>query len=160
MNPLVKSGIPLFRDKKLNNFIKNNIDIALSLRDGEYQKNIYSDELFVISQNTLLKTSQECIYEAHKEYYDIHYCVKGAEKIELLSISDVAEPYEMDVKSDYYLYKANKLSKEINLSQNQFVVFSFEDVHKVGIKSDSNLNSILKVVIKIKKDLFEECINE
>lgn len=156
MNPLVKSGVPSFRDVKLNDFIYKNIDIALSLKDGEYQKNIFSDELFVIPQSSLLKSHQEAIYEAHRMYYDIHYCIKGTEKIEFLSISDVAEPYEMDVKSDYYLYKANKPSKEVKLSQNQFTIFSFEDVHKVGMKTENDSSSVVKIVIKIVKDLFDK----
>lgn len=161
MNSLVKSGVPLFRDVNLNEFIKNNIDIAMSLKDGEYQKNIFSDELFVIPQNSLLKSPQESIYESHKQYYDIHYCIKGMEKLELLSIDDIGDFYEMNAENDYYLYKTNKVPTETVLSQNQFTIFPFSDVHKVGIKTDNNLNSVVKIVIKIKKELFDkEFINE
>jgi YhcH/YjgK/YiaL family protein len=156
MDQLVKNGTPVFKSQHLNDFIKQNIGIALSLEVGEYQKNNLSDEFFIIPQNTLLKTSQECIYESHKKFYDIHCCIKGMEQIELLSIADVGDPCEINIESDYCLYRTNKPARKISLSQNQFVIFSFADVHKVGISANGNLNSIVKIVIKIKKDLFEK----
>lgn len=156
MDQLVKNGVPLFKSQHLNDFIKRNIGIALSLEAGEYQKNILNDEFFIIPQNTLLKTSQECIYESHKKFYDIHCCIKGVEQVELLSIADVGNPCEINIESDYCLYRTNKSAREIILSQNQFVIFSFADVHKVGINVSGNLISVVKIVIKIKKDLFEK----
>ena len=157
----IENHYPLFRDQKINNLIQDNINIALSLKEGEHQKNVYSDDLFVIPQNTLLKSSQNCIYELHKEYIDIHYMIKGKETINLLKLNDVKKPFEMNIQSDYYLYKSKVSPRKLVLSSSQLVIFTFDNVHKVGIQSLENVKSVIKIVIKIKKNLFDkDFINE
>jgi len=157
----IKQGIPLFKNKEINNFISQNIDLSLTLNKSEFKKNIFSDDLFIIAQNTLLKDSNECIYESHKEYLDIHHIIENTEKMEVLTLKDIEEPYELNIEYDYYLYKTNIDIEEIIITKNQFIIFSFDDVHKVAIKSMDSSDNIIKIVIKIKKSLFEkEFINE
>lgn len=147
---------PLFKSDDLNKFIDENINIALSLESGEYQKNIFNEDLFVIPQNVLLKSFEDTVYESHKKFYDIHYIIEGSEKMALLNINEINKPFEENLENDYFLYKSDLTFEELILCNNQFVVFDFSNVHKVGIKNDINIDNVKKIVIKIKKDFFEK----
>lgn len=152
---------PLFKSDDLNKFINENINIALSLKSGEYQKNIFNEDLFVIPQNVLLKSFEDTNYESHKFFYDIHYILEGCERMAHINIDEINKPFEENLQNDYFLYKSALNFEELVLCKNQFVVFDFSNVHKVGIKNDVNINNVRKIVIKIKKEFFEkEFINE
>lgn len=147
---------PLFKSNEINDFLNYNINDCLSLKSGELKKVLFNDELFLILQNTELKDSKECIFESHKEYFDIHYIIEGKEKMKLIELNNLETPYESNILNDYYLYRTNKLGDEVILNKNEFIIFPFDTVHKVGIISDDLDNTIIKIVIKIKKSLFDK----
>lgn len=150
----------LFSDICTNNkillFLEKSIEVARKLDIGCYEKLILNDTIFSIPQNTLLKSSLECIFESHKEYIDIHIIINGVENIELLDIKEVSTPYEENIENDYFLYKSDEDTKKVILDQDRIGIFLFEDIHKVGIKSSYVENNVVKVVLKIKKNVFEK----
>lgn len=147
---------PRFKSKKINDFINECILKSLSIENQNYEKSIFDDNLFIISQNINLKDSKDGIYESHKEYFDIHYIVDGEEKIEFISLSNDLIAYESNKENDYYLYKTDKMSHDIVLKKGNSVIFSFNEIHKVGILTSSSTKSVNKIVIKIKESLFNE----
>mgnify|MGYP000090625510 CR=1 FL=1 len=149
------NGIVVFKKMEINELVQNSIKIAKNLKVGEYKKIIFDNDIFIIAQNTMLKDKSDCIYESHKKYIDIHYSIEGTEDIEVININDIGKPYESNFENDYYLYSSNYVEKKITLDSNELIIFSFDDVHKVGINQGNN-NSIIKIVIKITKEIFEK----
>ncbi len=161
MAKIIQSTTSLFKDFKINNFLVNSIKIAEKLDKGKYEKIIFDDDIFSIPQNTILKKSMDCVYESHKEYIDIHVVVSGAEAVELVDVSDTKSPYEENLENDYYLYKNSLNPKKIILNNQRITILFFDDVHKVGIEISTQIDSVIKVVLKIKKTRFDkEFINE
>ena len=159
MAKFIERNSLLFRDKEILQFLEESIDVAKNLEVGTYDKLILNNDIFSIPQNTYLKESADCVFESHKEYIDIHVIINGTENIELLHTNDNHQIYEKNTNNDYYLYTSNINAKKTVLNEKMLAIFFFEDIHKVGIVSNSNNNHIVKVVLKIKKNLFEKEIS-
>ena len=149
------NGFPIFKNTEINKLVQDSLIIAKDLKAGEYKKIILDSNIFIIAQNTILKEKCDCFYESHKKYIDIHYSIEGSEGIDVININNMGKPYERNVEHDYYLYNSYNSEKEFTLNSNELIVFSFEDAHKVGIKKKGH-NSIIKIVIKITKEIFEK----
>lgn len=150
------SFLNIFKNESLLLFIEKSMEVAKKLDIGCYEKLILDDSTFSIPQNTLLKCKSDCIYESHKKYIDIHIIVNGIENIELLDIDGLHKLYEENFENDYYLYTSKLDTKKIVLDKNTIGIFLFEDIHKVGIESSGIQQNIVKVVLKIKKNIFEK----
>lgn len=136
-------------------FIENCIKLSKKLELGTFEKVTCDKNIFAIIQNTVLKDRSKCVYESHKKYIDIHIVVDGSECVDLIHISEV-EPFESNIENDYYLYKSSSPSKRYELKKNMIGVFLFEDVHKAGIRPDTSINNVVKVVLKVDKEVFSE----
>jgi YhcH/YjgK/YiaL family protein len=151
-NPLEK----VFPNQNLQAFIKNSIEQAKKLEPGAFEKLIYDGSIFSICQNTILKEADKCVYESHKKYIDIHIIVDGCERVDLIHIEKVLEPFESSDKYDYFLYKTNASSKSYDLEAGMLAIFLFEDVHKVGVLPAPAAENVVKVVLKVDKKIFEQ----
>jgi len=162
MESCIKEGKPLFQNNAINEFIDKNIQISKTLEIGDFRKNYFNEDLFIISQNVELKDSNDLVYESHEKYYDIHYIVDNTEIINVIEKENLkVQAFESNEKYDYFLYKTDLFDKEIKLESNKFIICKFNDIHKVGIKFEDKKESVNKIVIKIKKEFFEkEFINE
>lgn len=157
MELCIKEGKPLFRNNVINEFINKNIEISKTLNIGEFQKNYFNEDLFIISQNVELKNSNYLVYESHEKYYDIHYIVNNIEIINVIEKENLkVQAFESNEEYDYSLYKTDLFDKEIELESNKFIICKFNDIHKVGINFKNEKQSVKKIVIKIKKDFFEK----
>lgn len=150
------SWAKIFPNNNIRSFIESSMESAKKLKRGTFKKIIYDKSIFSIIQNTILKDRTQCIYESHKKYIDIHIIVDGSECVDLIEIQKVSDAFESSVENDYYLYKLNTSSKVYCLEQNMIAVFLFEDVHKVGIHSNSSSDNVVKVVLKVQKEVFEQ----
>lgn len=65
-------------------------------------------------------------------------------------------PYEANYENDYFLYRNDALEKSIVLDENRVIIFCFDDIPRVGIKSTNGAISVRKVVLKVTKSLFEK----
>jgi len=161
INLINKPISKLFKNKNIVSFIYDGIDKAKQLSEGKYNRLVYDSSFFLILQNSILKNSTDCVFESHKEYIDVHIVIDGRERIELLDVKDVDFPYESSIENDYYLYKSELDSQKYILDKNKIAIFDFHDVHKVGIRTSDKPDSVIKIVLKMKKDKFEEeFINE
>lgn len=156
MANIISSNHELFKKDIINSFLKKSIKIARDLDIGCYDKLVLNEDIFTIPQNTILKDSNDCIFESHKKYIDIHIVIEGKETVELLDLSKLdIQPYECNYEDDYFLYSSAIMDERIVLDKTQIAIFGFNDLHKVGIKTKNHDSSVKKVVLKISKNLFE-----
>lgn len=90
--------------------------------------------------------SETGAYEAHREFIDVQYIVRGSEKMvwSPLSLLSKSSGYAPDIE----LF-ADTLQDGVSfvLREGQFVLFDTFDAHAPGLKADSD--SILKLVFKL-----------
>ncbi|AQS54254.1 Toxin-antitoxin biofilm protein TabA [Jeotgalibaca dankookensis] len=87
------------------------------------------------------------IWEAHKDYLDIHVVASGVERIYHSFIENMTTgDYH---KEDDYLEIDGVKENTIDLSPNQLLVFYPEDTHKTGVKTEQPV-TVKKGVFKLK----------
>jgi YhcH/YjgK/YiaL family protein len=156
INTINLSLADIFKSTGLVSFVGESIEQARKLEVGEFNKQVLDDEVFCISQNIALKPSSKGVFESHKEYIDVHIVVEGHERVEIMPVSEMPEPYDRNIDNDYYLYKIDKCDREVLLSKDKIAVFQFNDAHKVGLETDAGKGNIIKVVLKIKENTFKK----
>lgn len=95
------------------------------------------------------KAVNENGYEAHKEYIDIQYLLKGSEKNCCLPIEKLKEtkPYKEEI--DAAFYKADVTPLELLLGDGYFVIYYPQDAHMPCLSIEAP-ETVKKVVIKVK----------
>lgn len=107
---------------------------------------IDGDNVFALVQEYETKDFNEDMWEAHKEYFDIQFMVSGTEEIKISRIEDMTPNTAYHPDGDYWLFSGQ--GNGLIITNNQFVIFSPEDVHQPGIKVDERSNMIKKIVVK------------
>ena len=116
-----------------------------SIKDGKYQ--IDGDNIYANVQTYTTKESAK--YEAHKNYIDIQYMIKGVENIGVASSEDCMTCIEYDEDKDLEFFDYNGDTEEmIILKEGDFAVFYPQDLHKPSLKH-GNISSVKKVVVKV-----------
>lgn len=100
------------------------------------------------------KPEDECKYEAHQKYIDVHFIRKGVEGIATSNVLklDVDTPYE--ARKDICFYTGKEEGKYF-LKKGDFMVCYPSDAHKVGMM-ETEPREIDKIVVKIKVSGIEE----
>lgn len=96
------------------------------------------------------RPDHECRFEAHKKYIDVHYILRGCERIEMNDVERLDEIVPYDEEKDIGFYEG-AASVEYVLKPGEFVVCYPNEAHKVGM-SGSGLKQpedIEKIVFKI-----------
>lgn len=96
------------------------------------------------------KPESDCIFEAHKNFLDLHYIVEGVEGIATADVTTLEEktPYEESKDIGFYQGDADGI---YYLKPGQFMVCWPSDAHKVAVMQDSPA-LIRKIVVKIRID--------
>ena len=136
-------------------------DISEDLRLGlEYLKNVSPDvELGVhelspcvkaiVSEYTT-KEENENGYEAHREWIDIQYLLKGSEKICCLPLEYLKETKVYNASKDAAFYEETGVAgQEMQVGNGYFAVFFPQDGHKPGLSAGER-ETVKKVVVKVK----------
>lgn len=120
----------------LSNYTKGKIEID-------------NDRFFGIGLEYITKNGNECLWEAHQKYLDVHLIIEGEEKIHISDINNMSISQKYDESNDYSLFSGQK-ENEIILSKGYFLVLYPNEVHKTGIFSIENeQKQIKKIVFKI-----------
>lgn len=135
--------------------------ISEDLRLGlEYLKNVSPDvELGVhelsprvkaiVSEYTT-KEENENGYEAHREWIDIQYLLKGSEKICCLPMEYLKETKAYDAGKDAAFYEETGIARqEMLVGNGYFAVFFPQDGHESGLCA-GECETAKKVVVKVK----------
>ena len=108
------------------------------------------DILFCNPVTLTSKPENDCIYEAHKRYIDVHYIVEGIEGIATASVDTLKVTTPYSPEKDIEFLEGEKDGKYY-LKPGQFMVCFPEDAHKVAIMNGQPA-PIKKVVFKIKSE--------
>ncbi len=94
------------------------------------------------------KAVNENGYEAHRQFVDIQYLLKGAEKNCCLPIEKLRETKAYSEEKDAAFYEANVPTQELMLGDGCFAIYWPQDGHMPGI-CVSGQQKVKKVVIKV-----------
>ena len=94
------------------------------------------------------KTETECLYEAHKNFIDVHYILKGSEKIATADTMSLISHTPYDTDKDIAFYTGTQFGSYI-LNKGDFMICFPSDAHKVAI-APKNPDAVEKIVVKIK----------
>ena len=132
-------------------------DIRLGLEwlrdvDPDIEKGVYEPSLRVkaiVSEYTT-KEVNENGYEAHRDYIDIQYLLKGSEKICSLPLEYLKETkaYKAEIDAAFY-EEADTKPQEMVLGNGYFAVYYPQDGHMPCLKENSS-SEVKKVVVKVK----------
>lgn len=99
------------------------------------------------------RPENECRYEAHRKYADVHYILKGAEVIATAEVSALDNVEAFDPKRDIGFYEGKESGRYI-LRPGDFMVCYPSDAHKVAMM-ENEPEEIEKVVAKMDMSYIE-----
>lgn len=108
---------------------------------------LIENKLFCNPVTLVSKPENECVFEAHRKYIDLHYIISGVERIATSHITVLSSttPYSSEKDIEFLEGDADGY---YDLKPEQFMVCFPNDAHKVAIMKDEPTN-IKKVVFKI-----------
>ncbi len=117
----------------------------INIPHGKHQ---VTDNVHIIrsSYNTLKQG--ETFWEAHEQYIDLQFIIKGEERIAYAPICHLTEVV-YNQENDLKVLKG-KVSSFIHLIENDFAIFFPEDAHMPGLNSSDYSKEVDKIVVKIK----------
>lgn len=106
------------------------------------------DKLFCNLVTFVSKPEDQCLYEAHRNFIDVHFIVSGIEKIATSDLSSLTleVPYAPEKDIEFLKGSADGCYE---LKPGQFMVCFPSDAHKVGMMKDQPAD-VRKIVFKIK----------
>ena len=135
---------------KYNKNIYAALNFLSSLKDGELPNTntiLIPNQLFCNPVHLTSKPEEECIYEAHRKYIDLHYIVEGVEKIATSDISKLTSTQDYSQDNDIEFLTGQADGYYI-LNPKNFMVCFPNDAHKVAIMNNC-ASKISKIVFKI-----------
>lgn len=118
--------------------------------DGEYE--IEGRDVFAIVQTITTQPRENCIFEAHRQYIDLQYCLSGGELIEWAPVETLTPKGKFLTERDYGHYLAPEKTTSLVMTPGTFGIFFPTDAHMPKI-SDGVHPQTKKVVIKIRTSL-------
>lgn len=106
--------------------------------------------LFCNSVTFVSKPEDQCRYEAHRSYIDLHFIISGTEKIATSDIRSLTSVIPYDPEKDIEFLEG-KADGYYELKPGQFMVCFPNDAHKVAIMADEPA-TVKKIVFKIKME--------
>ena len=108
---------------------------------------IFADEVYMNVVETNLKTEDDCLYELHKRYLDIHIDIFGCETVQYADLSSCLPVNDYNTTDDYQLFKG-KAVLECKLHKGYFTICLPDEPHMpcVGF---GDVEKIKKAIIKV-----------
>lgn len=140
-------NIDLYNIKdEIKNFILN-IDPEIELG-----RHIISDNAYANVEE--YNTRDFIKLEAHKNYIDIQFLIKGEEKVYTTDLDGLEVSEKYNEEKDVAFYKTPKKPLNVSyLTKNKFVVLYSDDAHSPCTKIENSIK-VKKVIVKIKKEAF------
>ena len=96
---------------------------------------------------------EQCTFESHQQFIDIHYTIRGGEVIELRNSEELEPSGPFDKENDLQFYMPVTAITRVHLLPGYFGIFHPTDAHMPKIADGEN-SSVFKVVIKVNVSLF------
>ena len=106
------------------------------------------DQAFVNPVCFTSKPEEECIFEAHRKYADVHFVVEGCEKVIVRDINAVKVHTPYSEEKDIGFYTCDE-GIAVVIHPGEFLVCYPQDAHKVAIAPDGPA-PIKKLVGKVR----------
>ena len=116
------------------------------IQPGRYA--IEGENVFAIVSDGQTKELDKTMWEAHKNYQDIHFVISGKEKIGITPVASASISKEYDASKDIAFFTSK--GKYYESSPDNFFIMFTQDAHRPGVKAEG-AETVKKVVIKIRK---------
>lgn len=136
---LIDEDILQLIDSFISNHDLNRLELGKHIIEGD---RVYAN---VMEYQT--KPMEECMWEAHQKYLDVHYLVRGEEIIYVANISNMQQEMYSE-EGDYYRLNGSP-EHQVCLKPGEYLTFSTEDAHMTGCCYNNRL-SVKKIVFKIR----------
>ncbi len=94
------------------------------------------------------KDEKECIWEAHRQYYDVHYILFGEEVIEVGNVNE-RNVQSYDEEKDYVALTAAVQSR-LMFKSGDLLFLDESDAHLTGCMVNGQTSHVRKAVFKIR----------
>jgi biofilm protein TabA len=121
--------------------------------DGDYE--IQGKDMYASVQTALTVPRKEALFEAHRQYIDLHYCLTGGEIIEWAPVQALEQKTQFDTEKDYALYEPPGNASALVMTPGVFAIFLPADAHMPKV-ADNTHKEVRKVVVKIRARLLQE----
>ena len=108
---------------------------------------IEEEQVFGIGLEYETKGEDECIWEAHRKYIDIHVVLEGEEQVLISGIENMKSTKSYDTEGDYELFEGKK-EHRVLLKQGEFLILFPNEVHKTGVLIEGR-KFVKKLVAKL-----------
>lgn len=121
-------------------------DVNPDIEKGVYE--LSSRVKAIVSEYTTKKVNENG-YEAHREYIDIQYLLKGCEKVCCLPLEFLKETkaYKAEIDAAFYV-EVDVKPQEMLIGNGYFAIFFSQDGHMPGL-SLLKSKEVKKVVVKV-----------
>lgn len=133
LEPAVRRGLEYVKSHDLS-----------SLEKGSHS--IDGDTLYFNIAEYTTAPSEEKTFEAHRAYIDVHYMIRGEERIEVAFVSNMKQG-EYEAEGDYLPVSGTAAASAI-MREGDFLVCYPEDGHKPGVQVDAPV-AIRKAILKV-----------
>ncbi len=118
-----------------------------SLQPGRYP--IDGDDVYAVITLGTGKLPDTTMWEAHRNYEDIHYVISGKEKIGIVPLSKAKPVGEYNSARDLGHFSAKGIF--YIAEPGTFFIITTKEAHKPGIKADDYGGEVKKLFIKVRK---------
>ena len=136
--------------------ISQGLDAAIEvIENGSYKNGVLGkneidgDNVFFNLQECKTKILEECFFECHKKYIDIHVVIEGEEGIGYSLKDSLKEKSEFNEESDFGVLEGVE-EYRMNMTKDNFLVVFPDEPHMPLIAKNNEPTELKKVVFKIK----------
>lgn len=127
---------------------------SLETSTPEGKRDIRGRDIYINVQRAQTLLREKGVYEAHREYIDLHYCLEGGEVIEWAPVATLTPHTTYNSEKDYALFEAPQQSTSCIMTPGAFAIFLPADAHMPKI-SDGVHEYVKKVVVKIRYNVLQ-----
>ncbi|MBC2851969.1 YhcH/YjgK/YiaL family protein [Cetobacterium sp. 8H] len=136
--------------------VSKGLDKAIeTIENGSYKTGVIGrneidgDNVFFNLQECKTKVLDECFFEGHKNYIDIHVVIDGEEGIGYSLRDSLKEKTEYNSESDFQVLEGVE-EHRFQMDKENFIIFFPDEPHMPLIASNEEPQDLRKVVFKIK----------
>lgn len=112
----------------------------------EGKQELVGEHLFANGMKRSTKDYNDCIWEAHEQYLDIHFLAEGEERIFYAPEDSMKEVKAYDAEKDITVFEGE--GYEVLVPKGAFVIFFPGEIHKALVKKEEAME-VKKMVVKL-----------
>lgn len=135
--------------ENLHNDFQKVFEVLKEISQGKINDKtvLVENSVWINPPSEVKETTQPKVFEAHKDYIDIHYIISGEEEFGYSNIDRLKSVKEYDAVSDYELLDGDK--DFITLKAGDFCIVFPQDAH-IPANQNIGTDKLIRIVAKIK----------